>query len=197
MARSEKDKYTRANSNWTKEREVNAPISIKYLMVKELTSSLEDGDISKLSVLIDPINEDSTPIKRKIRILDHQKNLIEVLRARLSIAQGLTGNNITMRPNQFRFTRTSTVVLNKSTRNIYFSVMARSEKDKSTRVNSDWTKAREVNEPISIKYLMVKELPSSLEDGDISKLSVLIDMTNEDSTPIKRKIRILDHQKKT
>ena len=45
-------------------------------MVKEVTSSLEDGGIHELSVLIDPKNEDSTHINRKIRILDHPKNLI-------------------------------------------------------------------------------------------------------------------------
>ena len=54
----------------------------------------------------DTSNEDSTRIKRKIRILDHPKNLIEVLRAMLAIAEGLTGNNITTGPNQYRFTRT-------------------------------------------------------------------------------------------
>ena len=70
-------------------------------MVNEVSLSLEDGDIRELSVLIDPTNEDSTRIKRKIRILDHPKNLIEVLRARLVIAQGLTGNNITTGPNQY------------------------------------------------------------------------------------------------
>ena len=68
-------------------------------MEKEVQSSLQDGDICELSVLADPSNEDSTRIKRKIRILDHPKNLIEVLRARLAIAQGLTGNNITTGPN--------------------------------------------------------------------------------------------------
>ena len=57
-------------------------------------------------MLADPSNEDSTRIKRNIRILDYSKNLIEVLRARLTIAQGLTGNNITTGHNQYRFTRT-------------------------------------------------------------------------------------------
>ena len=37
--------------------------------------SLEDGAIRELSVLADPENEDSTCIKRKIRILDHPQNL--------------------------------------------------------------------------------------------------------------------------
>ena len=98
MARSEKDKSTHVNCDWKKARKVNSPISLKDLMVKELTSSLEDGDIRKLSVLTDPTNEDSTRIKRKIRILDHAKNLLDVLHARLVIAQGLTGNNITTVP---------------------------------------------------------------------------------------------------
>ena len=75
-------------------------------MGKEVQSSLGGGDIHELSVLADPANEDSTPIKRKIRILDHPKNLIEVLRARLAIGQVITGNNITTGPNQYPFTQT-------------------------------------------------------------------------------------------
>ena len=73
-------------------------------MVKEVQLSLEDGAIYELSVLTDPANEDSNRIKRKIRILDHPKNLIEVLCARLAITQGLNGNNMTMVPNKYRFT---------------------------------------------------------------------------------------------
>ena len=69
-----------------KARKVNAPISRKEFMVKELTSSLENGDMRELPVRTDPSNEDSTRIKRKIRILNHPKNLIYVLRARLAIA---------------------------------------------------------------------------------------------------------------
>ena len=75
-------------------------------MEKEVQSYLYDGAIRKLSVLADPSNEDSTSIKRKIRILNHPKNPIEFLHARPAIAQGLTGNNITTGPNQYRFTRT-------------------------------------------------------------------------------------------
>ena len=37
--------------------------------------------------------------------MGHPKNLIKVLRARLAIAQGLIGTNITTGPNQYRFTR--------------------------------------------------------------------------------------------
>ena len=48
-------------------------------MENEVQSSLEDGAIRELPVLADPANEDSTRIKWKIRILDHPKNLIEVL----------------------------------------------------------------------------------------------------------------------
>ena len=68
-------------------------------------SSSQDGNIRELSVLSDPSNEQSTKIKQKIRILDHPKNLIEVLRARLAIEKGLIGNSITTGPNKFRFTR--------------------------------------------------------------------------------------------
>ena len=38
--------------------------------------------------------------------MNHPKNLIEVLRARLAIKKGITGNAITTVPNQYRFTRT-------------------------------------------------------------------------------------------
>ena len=54
-------------------------------MEKEVQSSTQDGASCELLVLTDPTNEQSTKIKRKIHILDHPKNLIEVLRARLAI----------------------------------------------------------------------------------------------------------------
>ena len=75
-------------------------------MVKELPSPLDYGDMRKLAVRTDPTNEYSTRNKQIIHILDHPKNLIEVLRARLTIYQGLTGNNITTELNQYLFTRT-------------------------------------------------------------------------------------------
>ena len=75
-------------------------------MEKEVQSSLKDGAIRELSVRTDPSNEDSTRIKWKIRILDHPKNLIEVLRARIAISEVLTGNIVTTGPNQYRLTRT-------------------------------------------------------------------------------------------
>ena len=75
-------------------------------MDKEVLSSSQDGAICELSVLADPSNKHSTKIKQKIRILDHPKNLIEVLRARLATKKGLIGNAITTGPNKYRFTRT-------------------------------------------------------------------------------------------
>ena len=86
MARGEQVKSTQLNSDWTKARKcITAPISLKDLMEKEVQSSLEDRAIRELSVISDLGNEDSTRIKQKIRILDHHKNLIKVLRARLAI----------------------------------------------------------------------------------------------------------------
>ena len=99
MTRGEKDKSTRVNCDWTKARKVTAPVNLEDSTEKEVQSSLEDGDIRELSVLADPANEDSTYINRKIRILDHPKKLIEVLRARLAIGQGITGNKIKTGPN--------------------------------------------------------------------------------------------------
>ena len=60
----------------------------------------------ELSVHTDPTNVDSTCVKQKTRILDHPKNLIDVLRARIAIAQGLTGNNMSTGTNQYHFIRT-------------------------------------------------------------------------------------------
>ena len=99
MALSKKDKSTRVNCYRKKARKVNVPIIIEDLTVKELPLSLEDGDMRKLSVNTDPSNEHSTRIKRKIRIWDHPKNLIDLLHARLVIAHSLTGENIKTDPN--------------------------------------------------------------------------------------------------
>ena len=106
MARGKQVKSTQINRDWTKERKVTSPISLENLTGKGVQLSLEDGAIFELSVLNDPTNEDSTRIKQNIHILDHPKNLIEVLRAGLAISQGLTGKNITTGPNQYRFTQT-------------------------------------------------------------------------------------------
>ena len=77
-----------------------APISIEDLMDKEVLSPSQDGNIRELSVLSDPYNEKSKEIKQRIRMLDHPKNIIEVLRARLAIEKGLVGNAITTGPSR-------------------------------------------------------------------------------------------------
>ena len=87
MARGEQGKSTQLNRDWTKARwGITVPISLEDLMEKEVQSYLQDGVIRELSVRADLSNEDSTRTKRKIRILDHPKSLIDVLRARLAIA---------------------------------------------------------------------------------------------------------------
>ena len=106
MERGDQGNSTRVNCDCTMSRKVTAPISLKDLMEKEVKQSLEDGSMRELSVLADMENEDSTKIKRKIRIQDHPKNLIEVLCARLVIGQGITGNNTKTEPSQYCFTRT-------------------------------------------------------------------------------------------
>ena len=73
--------------------------------------------------------------------------------------------------------------------------MTRSRKDKPPRVNRDWTKSKKVNEPISLEDLMVKELTLSLDYRKMREFSVRADPSNEDSTFVKQKIRILDHLK--
>ena len=95
MAHRKQVKSTGVNHDFTKARKITELISFEDLIEKEVQSSLEDGAICELSVLADPANEDSTRIKQKIRILDHPKNLVDFLRARFAIGQGLTSNNTT------------------------------------------------------------------------------------------------------
>ena len=105
--RSEQVKSARSSRDGSKKRScTSAPISLDDLIEKEVQSSSQDGAICELSVLADPTNEQSTKIKRKIRILDHPKNIIEVLCARLAIKKEISGKAITTGPNQYRFTRT-------------------------------------------------------------------------------------------
>ena len=54
--------------------------------------------------------------------------------------------------------------------------MACGEQVKSTQLNCDWTKARKgITAPIILEDLMEKEVQSSLQDGAICELSVLVD----------------------
>ena len=101
LARIEQGKSARLSRDWTKKKAgTSALISLEDLMEKEVQSSTQDGAIRELSFLADPTNKQSTKIKCKIRILGHPKNLIEVLRARLAIEKGITGNAITTGPNK-------------------------------------------------------------------------------------------------
>ena len=78
--RSEQAKSARSSCDTLKKRSsTSAPISLEDLMDKEVLSSSQDGTIRELLVLADPRNKHSTKIKQKIRILEHPKNLIEVL----------------------------------------------------------------------------------------------------------------------
>ena len=105
--RSEQAKSAQPSCDTLKKRSsTSAPISLEDMMDKEVLLSSQGGAIRELSILADPNNKHSTKIKRKIRILDHPKNLIKVLRARLAIEKGLIGNAITTGPNKYRFTRT-------------------------------------------------------------------------------------------
>ena len=103
MRHNAKEKSPRTNCGLTKSINVTAHISLEDLMVKERPVSLDDGDMRRLSVQTDPTNENSTRVKQIIRIMDHPKNLSEVLLSRIEISQRLTGNNIKTGPNQYRF----------------------------------------------------------------------------------------------
>ena len=80
--RSEQAKSAQSSRDALKKRSsTSAPIGLEDLMDKEVLSSSQDGDIRDLSVLSDPSNKQSTKIKQIIHMLDHLKNLIEVLQA--------------------------------------------------------------------------------------------------------------------
>ena len=49
--------------------------------------------------------------------------------------------------------------------------------------------------PISLEDMMDKEVVSSSKDGEIRELSVLSDPSNDNSTKIKQRIKILAHPK--
>ena len=100
--RSEQVKSSRSSRGKPKKHSSTiAPISLEDLMDKEVLSSSQDGDICDLSVLSDPSNKKSTQLKQRIRIIEHSKNLIKVLRAQLAIKKGLIGNAITTSLNRF------------------------------------------------------------------------------------------------
>ena len=73
--------------------------------------------------------------------------------------------------------------------------MPRHEKESFPRTDHGCTKARNVTTPICLEEFMVKEMPVSLDYGDTRKLLVRKDLTNENSTRVKQRIRILDHPK--
>ena len=71
-----------------------------------------------------------------------------------------------------------------------------SELFKSARPSRDVLKKRSrTSAPISLEDLMKKEVQSSPQNGAIQELSVLANPSNEHSTKIKQKNRILDHPK--
>ena len=58
--RSEQEKSSRSSRGEAKKHSSTiAPISLEYLMDKEMLSSSQDGDIRELSVLSDPSNKKS------------------------------------------------------------------------------------------------------------------------------------------
>ena len=72
----------------------------------------------------------------------------------------------------------------------------RSEQAKSSRSSRGEAKKHSSTiAPISLEDFMDKEMLLSSQDGDIRELSVLSDPSNEKSTKIKQRTRILEHPK--
>jgi hypothetical protein len=79
MRHSAKQKTPRTDKGWTKARQVTAPISLEDLTVKEQIIDKDDADMRELSVLTDPADPESMRVKRRIKVLAHPKNVLEVL----------------------------------------------------------------------------------------------------------------------
>ena len=72
----------------------------------------------------------------------------------------------------------------------------RNEQAKSSRSSRGDTKKHTSKiAPISLEDLMDKEVLSSSQDGEIRELSVFSDPSNDKSTKIKQRIKILAHPK--
>ena len=72
----------------------------------------------------------------------------------------------------------------------------RSEQAKSSRCSrGEPKKMSSTSAPISPEDLMDKEVLSSSQDGEIRELLVLSDPSNDKSTKIKQRIKILAHPK--
>ena len=63
MRHHAKEKYPQTGLWWNKTITMTTPISLESLMSKEWPMSMDDGDMRKLSVRMDPNNEDSTRVK--------------------------------------------------------------------------------------------------------------------------------------
>ena len=72
----------------------------------------------------------------------------------------------------------------------------RSEQAKSSQsIRGEAKKHLSTIAPISLEELMDKEMLSSSQDGEIRELSLLSDPSNDKSTKIKQRIKILAHPK--
>ena len=100
---SRKEKSGRTPNDWQKGRVV--PISIKDVLEKRESVNKDSEEMRELTIRTDPTDENSLRIKRRIKVLDNPTRVLDVLKAREAIKEGLVGNHITQGPNQYRYTR--------------------------------------------------------------------------------------------
>jgi hypothetical protein len=103
MKHSKQNESPRTSKGWSKGREF--PITIEDVLAKETPLIKEDENVRELTIRTDPTNEESPRITRRIKVLDNPTNVLEVLKTRQAIREGLTGNAITTGPNQYRYVR--------------------------------------------------------------------------------------------
>ena len=100
---SKKDRSSRVNNYWPKGRVV--PFSIEDVLEKRDQTHKDSEEMRELTIRTDPTDDTSLRIKQRIKVLDNPDRVLDVLKAREAIKEGLVGNNITTGPNQYRYTR--------------------------------------------------------------------------------------------
>ena len=100
---SKKERSSRTGVDWPKSRVV--PISIEDVLEKRDQIHKDSEEMQELTIRMDPTDNTSLRIKRRIKVLDNPNTVLDVLKAREAIKEGLVGKNITAGPNQYCYTR--------------------------------------------------------------------------------------------
>ena len=100
---SKKETSSGPKVDWPKSQVV--PISIVNVLEKRETVHKDLEEMWELTIRTDPADKLSLCIKLCVKVLDNPNTVLDVLKAREAIKEGLLGNNITSGPNQYCYRR--------------------------------------------------------------------------------------------